>query len=352
MQDHRPSSKNTTGSGEIDLQELLAAVGRFFNRLGNSIVLFILSVRRATRKFIWLLTLFMIIGAGLGLISYNSFEPYFSSQLVLNSRYYSAEMMEHAIEELHQLADEKNYAVLARKLNITPEQAASIRSFSTLPVTTSEEVIEVEALLQAIEQSGSKLTPEQMEALRERLTMVFYNHEILVTIYDISILDALEHGLYQYLQDNDFVRRRVAVEQENLRILLDKLRQDQEQLNHLKKLQAEAYRRMAETGQTGSNNVIFGTPETTNAPLNVYVQDLDFARELLKTNRKLELNRALEIVSGFTPYGEPASLSLLGQLVTGALIGAAVAYTIIILLAINQALNRYEAKHLHKNVHA
>ncbi len=345
MLENTSKRKEATDAGEVDLRDLFAGVGRSFSRMGRSIVLGLLRLRRVTYKFKWLVIASTVIGAILGYFYYNAFEPYYSSQLVLNSRYYSAEMMENAIEELNQLAEEGNSTILARKLGLSPAQAEKIRSFSTSAVTTTEDLIEVEGMLQQLVES-EQLTAAEILELRERLTKTFYNFEVLVTVYDIDVLDALEQGLSQYLYDNDYVKRRVAVEHENLMLMRDKLRRDQEQLNQLKTLQAEAYKRIAETGQTGSNNVIFGTPETANAPLNVYVQDLDFSRELLETNRRLELNRALEIVSGFTPYGRPASLSFKGQIITGALIGMLIAYFIIMLLSINESLNRYETKHL------
>lgn len=346
MSEHTATHRNTPENGEIDLRELFAAIGRFFNRIGRSIVLAILGLRRATIRYKWLILALMLLGAGMGFLSYNAFNPYYSSQMVVNSRYYSAEMMENAIQELNQLAGESNDAILARKLGLSPAQAAQIRSFETAPVTTTEDMVAIESMLQQIKSSEELKDPLLHTDLRDRLTKTFYNFEVLVTVYDISILDALEKGLSQYLYDNDYVKRRVSAENENLRLLRDKLRQDQKQLSQLKTLQAEAYRRIAETGQTGSNNVIFGTPETVNAPLNVYLQDLDFSRELLETNKKLELNRALEVVSGFTPYGRPASLSFKGQLMTGALIGLGIAYLIIMLLSINKALNRYETSRL------
>ncbi|MBW3544518.1 MAG: hypothetical protein KY428_02770 [Bacteroidetes bacterium] len=345
MSEHTATQRNTPDNGEIDLRQLFAAIGRFFNRIGRAFIMAIIWFRRASRKYILLIAAGLLIGAGMGYLSFNAFKPYYSSQMVVSSRYYSAEMMENAIQELNQLAGEGNDAILARKLGLSPEQAAQIRSFETAPITTTEDMVTIENILQQVKDS-KELDPAMQEALRERLTNTFYNFEVVVTVYDITILDTLEKGLNQYLYDNDYVKRRVSVENENLRLLRDKLRQDQKQLNQLKTLQAEAYKRIAETGQTGSNNVIFGTPETVNAPLNVYLQDLDFSRELLETNKKLELNRALEVVSGFTPYGRPASLSFKGQLITGALIGLGMAYLIIMLLSMNQALNRYETNYL------
>jgi hypothetical protein len=344
MQDRVPTQNPRAASEEVDIREVFAAIGNFFRRIGNSFILFLIQLRKATKKYAWLIVACMLTGAAIGYIGYVSFQPYYASELALSSRYYSSEMLKSAINELDQLAAEDNHGILANKLNITPEQASVIRSFTALSATTTAEIIEVEELLRPLT-TNDQVTEEQLDELRERLVAEFGSFKIVATVYDLSVLDPLEQGIVTYLTDNDYIRRRVAVEQENLLVFRDKLRKDQDQLNQLKTLQAEAYKRLAETGQSGSNNVIFGTPETTNAPLNVYVQDMEFARELIKTNEKLELNRGLEVVSSFTPYGRPASLTLSGQLILGALIGLGVAYLIIILIGINQALNRYEEKY-------
>ncbi|AHM61771.1 hypothetical protein D770_17595 [Flammeovirgaceae bacterium 311] len=340
MEERLPTT-NRAASDEIDIREVFAAIGRSFRRIGNSFILAILKIRQATKKFAWLIITCMLIGAGIGYFGYRSFQTYYASDLTLSSNYYNSEMLKSAIRELDQLAGEGNNVVLARKLNITPEQSAVIRSLRVEPVTSTSDAVEIENLLRYI-RSNEEITEEQIEELRTRLMAEFTSFKIITTVYDLSVLDALEQGIILFLKDNDYIRRRVAIQQENLIAMRDKLLREQERLERLKTLQADVYGRLAETGRAGSNNVIFGTPETATDPLNVYREDLLFSRELLKTNERIELNRGLEIVSGFTPYGAPASLSLRSQLLIGALIGLGVAYLIIIMIGINQALNRYE----------
>ena len=344
MEDKMPAT-NKAASDEIDIREVFNAIGRFFRRIGNSIIIGILRWRQATRKFAWLIIACMLTGAGIGFLGYQSFEPYYASDLIVSSRYYSSEMLESAINELNQLAGEGNDAILAKKLNVTPEQASTIRSFRVVPVTTTKERIEVENLLQSIKSNG-EITEDQVEELRTRLLAEFTSFKIVATVYNPSILNYLEEGVVAYLKDNEYISRRVSVEQENLITLRDKLIREQDRLERLKNLQAEAYGRLVESSRSGSNNVILGTAEKDNDPMIVFQEDLLFSKELKRTNERLQLNSGLEVVSGFTPYGSPASLSLRQQLIVGALIGMGAAYLILLLIGINQALNRYEAKHL------
>lgn len=345
MQDKVPTT-HQTASDVVDIREVFTAIGRFFSRMGNRFILFLVHVRRVSRDYARLLIACLILGVGLGCTSYFTFKPHYASQLTLNSRYYTIEMLENSIEELDQLADEKNEVVLAKKLRISPQQAAQIRSIEVSPVVTTQDVIEIEGMLQFLERSDDLLKDKQLVQIRERLMKGFNNYIIIATVYDISILDSLEIGLAQYLKENEFVRKRVAIEQERLLSLENKLHKEQERLDRLKNIQADAYSKLAESSRTGSNNVILGGTETANDPLNVYRQDLDFYRELVNAKSQLELNQGAEVISSFTPYGEPASISLKGQLILGSLFGIATAYLIILLIGINQVLDRYETKHL------
>lgn len=345
MQDRVPTQNPRPASDEVDIREVFAAIGRFFSRIGNSFIVFLIRLRQVTKRYAWLIVACILAGAAIGFVGYLTLEQYYGSELTLSSRYYSKEMLKSAINELDQLAEERNYTVLARKLNISPEQAAAIRSFDAKAVTTTKEVVEAENLLQKIT-TNTQLTEEQQEELRERLLASFTSFKVITTFYNTSVLDPLEAGLVRYLKDNDYIQRRVAVEQENLTALRNKILREQERLERLKTLQAEVYGKLAESGQASSNTVFLNATEKNNDPKVIFQEDLLFSKELQRTNEKLELNRGLEVVSGFTPYDAPASLSLRDQLIFGALIGIGVAYLIILLIGLNRALDKYEAKNV------
>jgi hypothetical protein len=350
MQDKVPTTHHSA-SDEIDIREVFTAIGRFFSRIGHGLIMAILRLRHATRKFAWLIIAGSIIGATLGYLNHRTFEPYYASQLTLNSRYYTAEMLEGSIEELNLLAQEENTRVLAKKLRITPEQAAHIRSIEAQPFVSMQETVEIESMLQQLE-GNPDVTSEQLNQIRARLTRGFNTYKVIATVYNVSILDALETGLGQFLKENAYVRKRVAIEQERLLAMREKLVNEQERLDRLKTLQADVYGRLAESTRTGSNNVILGGSENANDPLNVYRQDLDFYREAIQTKSQLELNQSAEIISGFTPYDLPASTSLKSKILMGAALGLATAYLIILLISLNQALNHFEARYQAKKMYA
>lgn len=337
------SSNNQQASDEIDLRELFAAIGRFFKRIGLGILNLIVRLRQATRKFWILIIICVLAGAAIGYGSYVAFKPYYASQLQVSSEYYKINTLEDLIEGLDQLAAEGGYGVLAEKLNISSEQAATIRSFELTPEVNPDDLVKIESLMLQVE-GAEGLTEEQLAEIRTLLTRGVDYYTITVTFYELNNLDALEQGLVGYLSNNNYIERRVKIEQANLQALREKLVADLQELQGLKKLQADALSRAIESGRTGSNNVILGNPESATDPLNVYREDISLYQRLLSINRRLELNQSLEVVSGFTPFQNPASISLSGRIILGALVGLAVAYLLILLIAMNQALNRYEAK--------
>ncbi|WP_224999743.1 hypothetical protein [Cesiribacter sp. SM1] len=343
MQDKVPT-RHTVASDEVDIREIFAAIGRFFKGVGRSIVTTIIRIRQATKKFAKLIIASILLGAVLGYLSYSTYEAYYASTLTLSSKYYNVEMLESSIEEINQLAGEGNHLILANKLNISPELAKQIRSFEVKSVVSTSDVMEMESILQVVERN-TELTEDQQDEIRDRLLASANNYIIIVTVYDLVVLDALEEGITRYLTDNEYVSRRVSIAHERLLSMREKYKRELERLDRLKNLQAETFSKLAETTRAGSNNVILGTGETANDPLNVYRQDLEFYQEALDADSELKLNASVEIVSGFTAYSRPASLSLNGQLLLGALIGMGIAYLIILLIGINQALNHYEARY-------
>jgi hypothetical protein len=352
MQDRQiPTPPSPTRSDEIDLRELFSYVGRFFDRLFRGTINSILLLRTATRRHFWLLLGCASVGAGLGFTFYASFQPYYNSQMMVSSKYYNLEMMQGLIEELNLLAEDKNTSFLAKKLAISPQEAAFVRAITVVPANTTDQIIQIEQVLNLME-GNKEITADQLKLIRIQLTSSFSNYLIIVSTHNSDILEAIETGLVHYLNDNPYVQRRVAIEHQNLISLRDKLTNDLARLSELKSLQSEVLGRLTETPRSGSNNVILGTPENANDPLNVYREDIKLYGQLLSTNKDIELNHSLEVISGFTPYGEPASLSLKGTLLLGAALGLASAYLIILLIGINQALNRYEARYQARKMYA
>ncbi|WP_017730049.1 hypothetical protein [Nafulsella turpanensis] len=331
---------NQPSSDEIDLREVFKAIGNFFSRIGRGIIHAVLAVKRASRAYRILILTSVVIFIGLGLYWHSTGKEYFSSSMVIESEYYDRDLMDGAIGELHALAEQEAYGSLARNLDISQEEAENIRGLKVETILSQDDQMLADALFKSIE--ASEIPMEELLVLREELLEENYKYRITVEVFSNDLLQNVENGLLHYLENNDYVERRTEIEVANLEALRGKLREERQKLDGLKTLLAESFQQMNENGRRGSNNVILGAAEGATDPLNVYREDIKMYNEELEINKKLALIENVEVIKSFTAFKQPANLSLIKVILLSGLVGLAAAYILVILLEINNALNRYE----------
>ena len=327
-------------SDEIDLREVFQAVGRFFSRIGRGFVNLILAIRRGIRRYRVILLVSVVLFAGLGLAFHNMGKDYYSSRMVIESEYYNSVLMEGAIGTLNELAEEGAYGLLAQKLNISLKEAENLRSFKVEAMMSEENERLLAVYQQAVE--AGELTIEEMVGLNERLIQNDSQYRIIVEVFSNDFLGNLQKGIVTYLEENEYVNRRMEVKENNLIALQGKLQQERAKLDDLKGLIAQVYMRMGETERSGSNNVILGGAESATDPLNVFREDIKLYNEELGIKKELALIDNVEVIRGFTAFTRPANLSLLQVVFFSCLTGMGAAFVIMLLLEAHNALNRYE----------
>lgn len=339
------SNQGNQGQGasdEIDLREVFNAIGNFFARIGRGIVNFLLATKRATRAHRILIVATVVFFIGLGAFWHTIGRTYFSSSMVIESEYYDRDLMDGAVGELNALAEQEAYGSLAKKLNINEVEAENLRSLTVEAILSEDDQMLLDAYLKSLQES--KMTVEELVALREKLLEKNYKYRITIEVFSNELLQNVQDGVLYYLENNDYVERRTNIEKENLMALRVKLQEEREKLNVLKSLLAESFSQLSEQGRTGSNNVILGSAETATDPLNVYREDIKLYNQELGINKTLALMENVEVIKSFTAFKKPANLSLLLVLIYSGLIGLGAAYVLVILLEANKALNRYEKR--------
>lgn len=338
---------NQPSSDEIDLREVFAAVGRFFASIGRGIVNFILMVRRATIRFRMLILCCAVIGGVAGFLFKKYEQDYFEARMVIDSKYYSYDLLKSLTEKMDRLAAEGNEKGLAQMLNVPEVQVANLRKIAVEPVMPTEEKANLRAYLQLMKDNIKDLKEEQLDSLQQRLMLNASQYAITIQLYDNTALPQLQEGIVGYLAANPYITRRSQVEKQNLQMLKGNLETDEQKLSRLKDLLAENYSKFAESNQQASNNVFFG-PDGSSDPMNVYKQSLEMQKQKARINRSLSLSDEVELVSGFVAFEQPASISLVASILLWIVLGIATAYLVIILLGLNSALNGYEKKQASK----
>lgn len=329
-------------SDEIDLREVFKAIGDFFGRIGRGFLNILLATKRATRSHRILIVLTVVLFVGLGIFWHTNGREYFSSGMVIESAYYDRDLMDGAVSELNALAEQEAFGALGRKLNISREEAENLRSLQVEPLIAEEDRMLLNSYIESFE--AGNITAEELVTFREKLIKNNSKYRITVEVFSNDLLQNIQDGLVYYLENNDYVERRIDVQKENLQALRAKLQEERGKLDVLKGLLADNFSRLSENGRTGSNNVILGSAENMTDPLNVYREDIKLYNEELSIHKQLALMENVEVIKSFTAFKKPANLSLLKMILLSGLIGLGAAYALVLLLEANKALNRYEQR--------
>lgn len=266
---------------EIDLKDLLKKI---INVLERGLKIIFLSI-----------LLGAILGAGYFLYAKETFR----SSMVLRSDILVLANIKSLISPLEQLLEEGNSELLAQNL-ILDENAVELLN-----------KLEVESVF-------------EKEADNKEEEASYF--EVTATVSANSILPALQKGIIAYLQNNDFVKRRVAIKEEGLKALIKQVDNELKEIELLKK--------RVEDGSvltSGGSNVVLMEPS------NLYQQSLLMAEKKQEFVEELALVESIQVVKDFTPFNQPSSPSWVLCLVVGLAGGLIIGFAVLFL----RELGRY-----------
>lgn len=331
-------------SDEIDIIQLFRGIGRGFKNLGMNTVAAIAGLRNIffTNKVFFLIV--MISGLVLG-GSYFQFlsKKFFKSSMIVSCDYLNNRIMKNSIDKLNLLCIESDREGLAAELKIEKNLANNIRRFNFQPFALEKDLVEMEVLKEQLK--GAFI--DKKELLDDILKKIDIENkrafEIEVLIYNPDIVKNLEAALVNYFASNDYIKRRVEINTENLLATKLKLIRDSDKLDSLKQVLYQNLKSMATQNREGSNNVILSDKYLTD-PIEIYSEDLDLHEDLMEINEKLYLKSDFEVIDGFTVFKEPESASLLKILAISLLVSWLVGYLIIGLWKFDQYLASFSKK--------
>ena len=332
-------------SDEIDLAQFFRWIGRGFSNLGNSIIAGIAGLRNlfhANRVFfVGIMILGLILGA---LYSELLKKDYYKSSMVLSCDYLNTQILKNTIDKLNLLAGERDTEGLQEVLKLDDATAKNIQKFEFKPFVSEDDVVEMEVLREQL----NNVTAEKkdlVEKVIDRLEIENKNaYEISVFVYDPTIVKPLEKALVDYFNNNNYIRRRIESNRQNLEARKVKLQAELRKLDSLKVVLFQNYQSLAQKNR-GSNNVTVGGEDGLTNPLEVFTTDLELHQELQEINQKLYLNPDFEIVDGFTSFKEPESAGLFDVLAISLLLSILIGYLILGAYRFDRMLAEYPKKH-------
>ena len=342
MEDQRQRPNNTD---EIDLAQFFRWIGKGFSNLGGSIISGIATLRNLFYQnrvyFLGIIILGLILG---GIYSEVLKKDYYKSSMVLSCDYLNTQILKNTIDKFNLLAAEKGSEGLQEALNLDSATANNIQKFEYKPFVSEDEVVEMEVLREQLNNvTGEK--KDLVDKVISRLEIENKNaYEISVYVYDPNIVKPLEKALVDYFSNNNYIRRRVEINQINLKGRKNKLQRELRKLDSLKVVLFQNYESFAQKSR-GSNNVVVGGEEGLTNPLEVFTKDLELHQELQLIEKKIYLTPDFEVVDGFTSFKEPDSASLADVLAVSLLLSIFIGYLILGAYRFDRMLAEFPTKH-------
>ncbi|HEY0655325.1 MAG TPA: hypothetical protein VGD65_19460 [Chryseosolibacter sp.] len=328
---------------EIDISQIMIAIGRFFNRLGNGTLFFLALLRNLFFNnrlfFAGIIVTGLILG---GLYSELLKKKYYKSTMVLSCDYLNTQILSNTIDKFNLLCEEREREGLADLLGIDQKTAKNVQKFAFEPFVSEDDVVEMEVLrtqLNAVVADKKDLVEKVMAKLEIENKNAY---EISVQVYDPNVVKPLEKALIKYFSTGEYVKKRINSQQRTLTNRMEKLQIESRKLDSLKRVIYENYQMFGKTSR-GSNNVIL-SDEQLKDPLAIYKQDLEINQEILEIERTLAITPDFEVVDGFTSFKEPESASLWKVLVISFFLAIVIGYLIIGAWKFDKMLSRIDTK--------
>lgn len=261
-----------SNDNEIDLKDLLKKIIDVLSRGTKTIILSVL------------------LGAILGLAYFFNSSITYKSNMILSSEVLVLANVQGLLDPFNSLLEEGNFSLLSERLGIDEEMVAKIKE------------IEIKSVF---------------EKETDNKEPVNY-FEVTVTVTDNNILPQLQESIVRFLQDNAFVQKRVALKEDGLKTLIDRIDKEIAQIDSVK----EKIGQSVPLSATSPNVVLM-------EPSNLYEQALKMAEKQQEYKMRLALIESFQVVQGFTPYEKPSSPSWILCLVAGLGGGLIIGFTLL-----------------------
>lgn len=219
------SEQNTPQNEEVDLGQLFKLIGNmftnFFNFIGNIFKglfnFLILVLIHFYKGAIWYISAIVIGVIGGYLLDKNADSKY-GAQLYIETNFDSARQVYENIQNLHQLAYvDKDYEELKTILDISIEEAKTLRSFSAQPDIDENKVMMMYSEYIFEMDSVSKLSTNYIDFKSKLRFYNYQNHRITVIATDKKMFKNLQSKLSRTISLNPYLEQIRDATQDNFK---------------------------------------------------------------------------------------------------------------------------------------
>ncbi len=287
---------NAIGKG---LQNLFNAIGRFFMGIFNLLILALVFIRNNAIK----LGISILIGAIIGLVLDFTQPKQYSSAMIVEHNFNSAQQLYKNVEFYHELVKQKDSILLAEALDISVSEAAKLRGFYINPIKNENEKYE---LFDKFIDEADTATVSRVDIREFKKGFTDYDykyHQIRVKSLGNSIFEKLSAPIVSSVASNPYFKNQKKINDQNLlqneKVLIKSL----SEVDTLRNIYNEVLITEAKKAGTGTNITLAQGAKKTNE-LELFNESLELNKDLISNNKaKAETTDILNIVSTFSKVG-------------------------------------------------
>ncbi|WP_299393660.1 hypothetical protein [uncultured Gelidibacter sp.] len=252
--------KQQPSNEEVDLGQIFNAIGRLFERffrfLGRIfkgifevILLFLFFIQRHFWKFIIVIVVGVIVGAIIDIKK----EPEYISTMVIEPNFNSVQQLYNNIAFYNELAEAKDFVSLAEALDITDEDASSIREFSVESYSDeNQKIILFDQFIRSLDSTTQKAI-DMKAYLANFNSLEARFHTISVTAIDNSIAKKIQPAIISSISNNSYFNLQKDISDSNIKLQDSLYKKQIAEIDSLQLLYKKVMLKEAERPLQGTN---------------------------------------------------------------------------------------------------
>ena len=304
------AEQNIPQDDEVDLGNLFKIIGKGFKNLFNAIgqvfqaifhyfILLLLFLRNNALK----LGIAVFIGAVIGLYFDLTLPKQYSSSMIVEPNFKSAQQLYQNINFYHELVKQKDSNLLAQTFQIPVSEASKLKGFYIEPLKNENEKYEFfNDFIEEVDTTTIKNI--DIKEFKNGFSHYDYKyHHIKVKSLSNTVFEKLSIPIISSIQNNSYYKYQKKINDENLfqneKVLVKSL----QEVDTLRKIYNEVLITEAKKAEMGTNITLAQGVKKTDE-LELFNESLKLNKELINNNKeKAETTDILNVVSTFSKVG-------------------------------------------------
>lgn len=283
------SKQNTPNQDEIDLLTLFEKMGEFFKKSFLGLAGLIVSVLIFLLRKWYFFAVAIVLTILTAFILNKAAEPFYQSEMVLRANATANQSMMLSLNKLGQYAESENYKALSKELNLSMEEAMSIKGIETFWYFDMGD----DGIYDGIDLERRYISDTSVVLIEDEFV-------VRARIFDPGIIENLEDQLVKYLESNPVFK---ALNEQRLKDLATSIKQTDYEIEKLDSLQKREYFTNPENLRQSEGQIVF----TSEKIVETYHNDM-FRLLRIKQNYEQDLNiysTVATVMEGFSIPNKP-----------------------------------------------